>query len=174
MPRAKLFIIIALAFSSFGFILKLLGLPGGSLSLIIGLYTLSFTAFVQMIMSFFKLKELAPVLIILSVLMNFTLFFCSQAVLLRYMWWPGWQTLYVFGLPLFLLITIFLVVMYSRIKTTNFKVYFQKNLILPWFYIFVFGAFPVIVSYKTFYQSFNGHRQTQNYEQYIDSLKKLN
>src|SRR5688572_4473432 len=99
-------ITVELSIALVGLILKLLNIPGAALLLILGLFPLLLIMLIQFIMSFIKLRGTPNSLMLVSALMSFTLFVALEGILLRYMWWPGWQAVYLIATPIFIAVSI--------------------------------------------------------------------
>lgn len=159
-----------LSIAALGLVFKMTLVPGGGLLLVLSLTFASLCSLIQFVIGFVVIKN-NSVLKIFNSFMSFTLFLCFIGVLFRYQWWPGWTIYYLVGSPLFILLTIAFIFGYKEINTPDNKVYFVKNIILPWCFTFFVGILPIIMTNNFFYNTFSYRRQEMTYPQFLEFTK---
>ena len=162
-------LIIALGVSLLGFIFKMTSIPGGGILLTLGLSFASVLTFIQLRFSLNQIKN-NQALKITSASMSLTLSISFIGILFRYQWWPGWNLYYFLAIPLFVILTIVFFSIWNKFKESEYRKYITRNILLPWIFAFVFGIIPLVVSYKTFYNTFNYKSQSMTYEEFVDKI----
>lgn len=160
-------ILITLIIALIGFIFKMTLIPCGGLLLVISLSIASILLLIQSIVICIKFKN-NKTQKWLSALMSIALSICLMYILFRYQWWGGWRLLFLLGMPSFVFITSLFLALKDKIITVEYKKSFLRNIVLPWVFVFVFGLVSVVMSGKSFYNTFNYSRQDMTYEKFIE------
>jgi hypothetical protein len=160
---------IGLVVASVGIVMKALLINGGAFLLLLSLTFLSILAFVQCKQA---ISKLSGSIRILSALMSVTLSIAFIGILFRYMFWSGWSPMLTISIYLFVVISMILVATYREILTEINKKFVQLNLLLPWFWIFVFGSIPYSLTEETFYNNFSGLRTIMTYQEYLKEMQE--
>jgi hypothetical protein len=84
------------------------------------------------------------------------------------MWWNGWQLL---NYSIFLFSGVLVLTFIKRDQILAWekenKRIFIKNILVPLVYSLVMGGAALMLSHKTFYETFNSHRSFETYEQFL-------
>ena len=163
----KYFIIISTVVVLIGVAFKALLIPSGSLILIIGCCSSCIITFIQLILSFVKIKN-NLVLSFLAASLNFLLMFCFVAILINYMWWSGGQTMLVALTPIFVILVILFILLKNKYLKSEYESFFTKNLLVPYVFVFVLGIVALLFSDRAFYNTFSQKRVQMTYEMYLE------
>lgn len=160
--------IIGLVISLIGILLKMVHVSGGGMIITMSLSSLSILAFIQLAISIGEMNN-NKALKILTTSMSFTLAISFIAILFRYQFWPGWHQYFIVGTVLFILLSIlYIIILYKKLISAEFKKMLLKNLLIPWAFIFIFGGLHYLLSSESFYDSFNSKSSKMTYHQFLD------
>ena len=153
-----------MAIASFGFVLKLSDIPGGSIPFILGFGFACILTFVQ---SFLCVKlEGSDGFRFLGVLFSFWLTMGCMNLIFRYQWWPGWYELAIFTIALFFVCIGLLLYKWNELLNSENRGFIISNLLLPAAFIVVIGIVPVVLSKKSFYERFYKSKKGRTYEEF--------
>jgi MFS family permease len=123
-----------------GVVMKFLGLTGGSFVFVFSMAFLMLLFLVQVGLSFFYIVSNVR-LALLGSISSLSLVTGFLALIFRYQNWYGWQFVFYFALPVYLIVGVLLFLYLKRYKKLHepLRDFFYRNLVIPFGFLLVLG-----------------------------------